>query len=369
MFAASAFCNTQKPMNVTPFDQQKYALAPIFEAIIAGVSSPSFRYSEALRLDRAIREIEGQAPASLRGGLYARLNYNLVTLGPHSPEPPQSFHTIVQRHAHALIVNKALLFLHRPWLGHILSQNIAEPLNSCFGISFSASIASAEAMVENMASALLECPHEARSFYFFLFREHVFSPSSISKNDHRFHSIDTFSAVVVLAACILRAPQSLHVLRTWEALQAATRIFAEWPQGPLDTFACNALPIVTQLHAKARDTLQSTSAFASEGTVGDEHDPRVRELLGFRSTAAGQSRPGTPPSPFSHPQLTTSSPASSFFPGAAPLNPAPYNQSLEWDPSVLSLQNLPNMDLDGLFEGGAFQGDFVTQGLDWIFGL
>ena len=174
---------------------------------------------------------------------------------------------------------------------------------------------------------------------------------------------------MVLAACILRAPQSLHVLRTWEALQAATRIFAEWPQGPLDTFACNALPIVTQLHAKARDTLQSTSAFASEGTVGDEHDPRVRELLGFRSTAAGQSRPGTPPSPFSHPQLTTSSATSSFFPGAAPLNPAPYNQSLEWDPSVLSLQNLPNMDLDGLFEGGAFQGDFVTQGLDWIFGL
>jgi hypothetical protein len=157
-------------MNVTSFDQQKYALAPLFEAIIVGVSSPSFRYSEALRLDRAIREIEGQAAPSLRGGLYARLNQNQDALGPHSPEPLQSYHTVVQRHMHTLIVNKALLFLHRPWLGHILSQNIAEPLNSCFGISFSASIASAEALVENMSSALLECPHEAHRFWFFIFR-------------------------------------------------------------------------------------------------------------------------------------------------------------------------------------------------------
>jgi hypothetical protein len=73
---------------------------------------------------------------------------------------------------HTLVVHKALLFLHRPWLGHILSQNIPEPLNSGFGISFSASIASAEALVENMSSALIECPHEARSFWFFIFREY-----------------------------------------------------------------------------------------------------------------------------------------------------------------------------------------------------
>jgi len=280
--------------------------------------------------------------------LFARLNHHQDALGPHSPEPLQSFHTIVQRHTHTLIVNKALLFLHRPWLGHILSQNIAEPLNSCFGISFSASIASAEALVENMSSALLECPHEARSFWFFIFH--------------------TFSAVVVLAACILRAPQSLHVLRTWEALQAATRIFVEWPKGPLDTFPCRALPIVTQLHAKARDMLHSTSTFAPDGTVGDEHDGRLRELLGFRSTAVGQSRPATPP-PLSvnQPQSMTPLTTSSFFGGPAPV--LTHNQPLEWDPSVLSLQNLPHMDLDSLLDGNAFQGDFVTQGLDWIFDL
>jgi hypothetical protein len=99
------------------------------------------------------------------------LHHSQDTLGPHSPEPPQSYHTVVQRHMHTLIINKALLFLHRPWLGHILSQHIAEPLNSHFSISFSASIASAEALVENMSSALIECPHEARSFWFFIFRE------------------------------------------------------------------------------------------------------------------------------------------------------------------------------------------------------
>jgi len=243
-------------------------------------------------------------------------------------------------------VNKALLFLHRPWLGHILSQNVAEPLNSHFGISFSASIASAEALVENMSSILLECPHEARSFWFFLFH--------------------TFSAVVVLAACILRAPRSVHVLRTWEALQAATRIFAEWPQGPLDTFASRALPIVIQLHAKARDILQSTSAFPPDVTAVHEHDGRLRELLGFRSTAAGQSRPGTPPPPStSQPQPTTST----FLPCPGPMPTSSHSQQIEWDPSVLSLQNLPLMDLDSLLEGNAFQGDFVTQGLDWIFDL
>jgi len=159
---------------MSAFNQQKYTLAPLFEAIVVGVSNPSFRYSEALRLDRAIREVEGQAPPSLRGGLYARLNHHQDTLGPHSPEPMHSLHTAVQRHMHTLVVNKALLFLHRPWLGHILSQNIPEPLNSGFGISFSASIASAEALVENMSSALIECPHEARSFWFFIFRESLF---------------------------------------------------------------------------------------------------------------------------------------------------------------------------------------------------
>jgi hypothetical protein len=174
----------------------------------------------------------------------------------------------------------------------------------------------------------------------------------------------------VLAACIIRAPQSLHVLRTWEALQAATRIFAEWPQGPLDTFACRALPIVSQLHAKARDLLQSTSAFSPGGIIGEEHDGRIRELLGFRSTAAGQSRPGTPLQPSSsQSQLPPPPTTSHTFPGPSPSLAFANGQALEWDPSVLSLQNLPHMDLDGLLEGNAFQGDFVTQGLDWIFDL
>jgi hypothetical protein len=173
----------------------------------------------------------------------------------------------------------------------------------------------------------------------------------------------------VLAACIIRAPQSLHVLRTWDALQVATRIFVEWPQGPLDTFACRALPIVSQLHAKARDLLQSTSAFSPGGTLGEEHDGHIRELLGFRSTAAGQSRPGTPLPSSSQSQLPSSPTASHTFPGPSTSLAFSNGQALEWDPSVLSLQNLPHMDLDGLLEGNAFQGDFVTQGLDWIFDL
>jgi hypothetical protein len=161
-------------------------------------------------------------------------------------------------------------------------------------------------------------------------------------------------------------------LRTWEALQAATRIFAEWPQGPLDTFACRALPIVSQLHAKARDLLQSTSIFSPGETIGEEHDGHLRELLGFRSTAAGQSRPGTPPPPpppsgLAH--ITTSPTTSQIYPDPAPSLTFSNGQPPEWDPSVLSLQNLPHMDLDGLLEGNAFQGDFVTQGLDWIFDL
>jgi hypothetical protein len=174
-----------------------------------------------------------------------------------------------------------------------------------------------------------------------------------------------------LAACILRAPQSLHVLRTWEALQAATRIFAEWPQGPLDTFACRALPVVTQLHAKARDLLQSTSTLGSGGTTGEDHDGHLRELLGFRSTAAGRSRSNTPPLPLpsGQSQLNASPTTSQFFQGPVPSLAFSHNPPLEWDPSVLSLQNLPHMDLDGLLEGNAFQGDFVTQGLDWIFNL
>lgn len=158
-------------MKVSSFDQQKYALAPLCERILVGISSPDFRYSEALSLDRRVREVEGQAPAVLRSGMFSRLKRH-DTLGPHEPEPLAVAHTAVQRHMHTLIVHKALLFLHRPWLGHILSQKIQEPLNSCFGISFSASIASAEAIVENMSSALVECPHEARSFWFFMFREY-----------------------------------------------------------------------------------------------------------------------------------------------------------------------------------------------------
>jgi hypothetical protein len=181
-------------------------------------------------------------------------------------------------------------------------------------------------------------------------------------------STDTFSAVVVLAACILRAPHSLNVRCTWEALQAATRIFVEWPQGPLDTFVRRALPIVTQLHAKARDLLQSTSCSPHNGTTPDEHDEGLRELLGFRSTAAGQSRPSTPP-PVNQCQPTTSPTTSYFLPGLAPVFTPSHSEPLEWDPSVLSLQNLPDMDLDGLLEGNAFQGDFVTQGLDWIFDM
>lgn len=174
----------------------------------------------------------------------------------------------------------------------------------------------------------------------------------------------------MLAACILRAPQSLHVLRTWEALEVAVHIFETWPLGDDDHFVRRALPIVTQLHRKVRDLLSSTS---QEGDAGDEHTQRVRELLGFRSTAAGQSRPGSPtegsPSHIGHqggqyvptvPSLSTLPP---IFQGTYP------NQPLEWDPSVLSLQNLPQMDLDGLLAGDAFQGDYVTQGLDWIFEL
>jgi len=178
-------------------------------------------------------------------------------------------------------------------------------------------------------------------------------------------STDTFSAVVVLAACILRAPHSLNVRRTWEALQAATRIFVEWPQGPLDTFVRRALPIVTQLHAKARGLLQSTSGSLHNGTTPDEHDGGLRELLGFRSTAAGQS---TPPS-VNQCQPTTSPTTSYFLPGLAPVFTPSHSESPEWDPSVLSLQNLPDIDLDGLLEGNTFQGDFVTQGLDWIFDM
>jgi hypothetical protein len=125
-----------------------------------------------------------------------------------------------------------------------------------------------------------------------------------------------------------------------------------------------------QLHGKARDLLRSTSAFSPEGTTGEEHDGHLRELLGFRSTAAGQSRPGTPPLPPATQSHPTASPtASNFFQGPAPLLTFSHSQPLEWDPSVLSLQNLPHMDLDSLLEGNAFQGDFVTQGLDWIFDL
>lgn len=358
VFAASTTFNTGKPMKVTPFDQQKYALAPLFEAILVGVSSPSFRYSEALRLDRAVREVEGQAPPSLRAGLFSRFSQRQDTLGPHTPEPLQTSHTIVQKHMHTLIVHKALLFLHRPWLGHILSLDLTEPLNSPFGISFSASIASAEALVLNMSSALAECPHEARSFWFFMFRKCDLKCSSVSSNSF----IDTFSAVVVLSACILRAPQSLNVLRTWEALQVAAQIFVDWPQGDDDHFVRRALPIVLQLETKARDIMHSTSAGANES------DGSVRELLGFRSTAAGQSRPGTPPATTTGEPQQMSLPTLPLFDGPAPIPTYP-QQPLEWDPSVLSLENLPHMDLDGLLAGDAFQGDFVTQGLNWIFDL
>lgn len=175
----------------------------------------------------------------------------------------------------------------------------------------------------------------------------------------------------MLAACILRAPQSLHVLRTWEALEVAVQIFVDWPLGDDDHFVRRALPIVTQLHRKVRDLLSSTT---QEGVGGEEHNRRLRELLGFRSTAAGQSRPGSPVSESSPPlspeqgqYLPTVPPMSTLPPtGYVPSYP---NQPLEWDPSVLSLQNLPQMDLDGLLAGDAFQGDFVTQGLDWIFEL
>jgi hypothetical protein len=147
-------------------------------------------------------------------------------------------------------------------------------------------------------------------------------------------------------------------------LQAAARIFVEWPQGAHDPFTRRALPIVSQLHAKARDLLQSTSAFSSEGPFGEEHDGNIRELLGFRSTAAGQSRPNSPHPSSDQPRADTSTSTPQFF-----HSPSPHSngQPLDWDPSVLSLQNLPQMDLEGLLEGNAFQGDFVTQGLDWIF--
>ena len=150
----------------------------------------------------------------------------------------------------------------------------------------------------------------------------------------------------------------------------AVHIFETWPLGDDDHFVRRALPIVTQLHRKVRDLLSSTS---QEGDAGDEHTQRVRELLGFRSTAAGQSRPGSPAEGSSShmgpqgghyaptvPSLSTLPP---IFQGTYP------NQPLEWDPSVLSLQNLPQMDLDSLLAGDAFQGDYVTQGLDWIFEL
>lgn len=152
-------------------------------------------------------------------------------------------------------------------------------------------------------------------------------------------------------------------MRTWEALQVAVRIFAEWPQGHIDPFVRRALPIVTQLHGKARDLLHSTSVTHTE--PGEEkNDVRLRELLGFRSTAAGQSRPPTPPlaALANHPQPSNSA-------AATTLSSYTQNQPLAWDPSVLSLQNLPQMDLDSFLEGNAFQGDFVTQGLDWIFDL
>jgi hypothetical protein len=205
-------------------------------------------HARTMEFDRELRSVEQSIPDFLRldgnRGLAAgQTEEGGGGLGSMENLPWTESHLIAQRHMLAVLINKAYLFLHRPWLVLALRERPEEPLKSTFASSFATCIRSAQAIGRMMQSLVLCCPHIASVWWFFAF-----------------HGV---GAAVTLAICIVKSPTSSLAFEAWQNFNLLVDTMRSLSTSKL---ASRNLPLLTRLGQRARAAM--TAAASSSAATG-----------------------------------------------------------------------------------------------------
>jgi Fungal specific transcription factor domain len=180
--------STNNPVpSTSTFHSIKQDMSDLFSYISIALGGPELpAYDVVLDLDRRCRNFETEAPPFLRFDDRTDPFEGLE-------QYPERLQLVAQKQSVldgllgrrvltlccsmlSLLVNKALLFLHRPWFAKILREGNSEPLLSPNAASFTVCITSSRSHTRIMKSILQYAPTMAHTWWFFAF--HVSSQLS-----------------------------------------------------------------------------------------------------------------------------------------------------------------------------------------------
>lgn len=221
-------------------------------------------YERVLQLDQRLRDLDKSIPPRLRVEGAMKIE---VSPG----KPWAANHQILQAFLLSSLLHKNLLFLHRPWLDLLLRQDLPEPADSAFGLSFKTCIQSAHAIAQSMQSLMLYCPHEASL-------EFTFASHAIS-------------AAAVLTACITKAPKSRLVLGVWQDLRLLIDALSSTPANAVTKASSQLLQRFSEASRQAIGGLRTDQRKRKAMSSDDNHalDLHHPTRLANGSTQSGNS--------------------------------------------------------------------------------